>query len=240
MPMKTPRTAQCLRTLAALVGLLVAGCIGAADPMPSPERPDANEIVVSSTSALRQGGPVDVVGVIGLAHAAPKAGFIELRQPFSDSVTVARASADGTFAAVFAGAAGDPILVSFRETEDGPSSDPVQISITLYESDAAPATPETNPAHPGGNAGTLSASAPQATAPDGRGRTHVLGSGLLAGSVVAVGNTRTGEVVVVTVPETGAIDVPVAASTGDTIVVIIRNASTGLTSELASLSVSAP
>jgi hypothetical protein len=216
------------------LAVALAGCLAA--PMPSPGRPDRERILVSVSDAVRQGGPVGIIGVVGLDGAAPGAGLVEIRQPFGGSVTIARSSVSGSFAAVLAAAAGDRLVIVFRESEDGAASDEVELLVFAPAADGV-AAPETDPAsldrtHVGGSM--------VASAADAEGRTRLTGEDLVAGHVAAVGNARTGEVVEAPVPASGALEVTLAARTGDTIVVIVRSPSDGRTSQLASLSVPAP
>ena len=224
-----------------LAGLLAlaAGCFGVADPMPSPDAPDGGDILVSSSSALGADGPVDVVGLIGLEHAVAKVGFVVLRQPLTQSVTVVRSGKDGTFAAVLAASAGDRIEVSFEESADGPESDPIEVGISQSAQDS-PGTPNAGTGGTTSTGGSVAASAPVASPPDGQGRTHVTGTDLVPGQVAAVGNVRTGEVQTVTVPADGQVDVALAAAFGDTILVIVRDPGSDLTSQVASLTVPRP
>lgn len=230
-------THACRPTLAAAALAALAGCIGVADPMPSPEKPDQGRVLVSATDPLRQDGPVDTVGVIGLPRAAPKAGFIVLHQLLTGTVTTVHAAADGTFAAVLAASAGDRLELTFKELADGPESDPVELNVVRWDAAAAPNSPTGNPAVGGATDAQLKASTPEASAPDGTGRTHVTGTGLTPGDIAAIGNVRTGQVLEVTVPLDGKVEVALAAAVNDTIVVIVRNPTTGLTSKVASLSV---
>lgn len=224
-----------IRHSSVAAALVLSACFGAADPMPSPGRPDSGQILVSASDALRQGGPVDTVGVIGLEGAAPAEGYIVLTQPATATVTTVKAAADGTFAAVLAAAAGDRILVAFQETPDGPASDPVELGITLYDVAAAPDTPESGVAASG--AASVRAAAPAASPPDQAGKSRITGANLTAGELAAVGNVRTGQVVTSEVAGDGTLDVFIPAIANDSIVVILRQPTNGLTSRMVSLSV---
>lgn len=235
---RAPGLRRALLCLAALASLAMS-CL-AADPMPTPGQPDDSKILVSSTESSRSGGPVDLIGVIGLAQSAPGEGEVLVRQPLSDTTTIARTGKDGSFAAVFPGAAGDRVILTFRESPEGPESEPVELSVVV-QTDKSPLTPSADleGASPA-NAPSLRTSAPSATAPDGRGKVTVTGENLKPGERVAIGNVRTGEVVDVTVGADGKFSAVVGAASGDTLVVIVRDPATGATSGMTSVSVPAP
>lgn len=221
-----------LRLAAALAATaLVGGCM--ADPMPSPGRPDPSKIVLSTTRA-QPGGPVSLVGVVGVRGAVPESGFVEIRPLRDSNVLVFRSSADGTFAAILPGAVGDELELTFRLTADGDASEPLRVTVADYALDAAPPTLESDP-----GAGVNVTSEGRATAPDADGFVPVTGFGLVEGDVVFVGNVRSGDVVETTAGPTGEFATRIAARVGDTLLVIVRNAG-GLTSQSSTLSVPAP
>lgn len=234
----TDHAPSLLRCLAGLCSLVIS-CV-AADPMPTPGHPDRSKILISSTTSSHDGGPVDLIGIIGLASSVPGEGEVLLRSVLSGSITIARVGENGAFAAVLSGAAGDRVTVSYRETTDGPESEPVELDV-LVQGDRAPNTPTSDvEASVGGSAPALRASAPSATSPDGRGRVTVTGEGLAAGQRVALGNVRTGEVVEIEVGADGRFSATIAAAAGDTLVVIVRDPASGATSGMASLAVASP
>ena len=234
---RTGRPSAALRRLAggfAALALL-GGCI-AADPMPSPQRPDGDRIVVSATTAQRLSGPVDLVGIVGLDGAAQGVGFVEIRQPSAEWIIVARTSALGNFAAVVPGAAGDELRLTFRELPDGPASAELKLTVVRYDdtNDGTPQTPE------GLTAGQVPEGSWVRADPPSGGMVQVVAGGLEAGLVAAIGNARTGEVVEATVDAEGGLTASVGATSGDTLVVIFRSTDSALTSEVVSLSVPAP
>jgi hypothetical protein len=226
------RTAWISMALLVLVGF--GGCD--ADPMPSPGIVNQLKLILSTSHVTRPGGPLDLIGIIGLKAAAPGSGFVVVRSPFSESVSAV--TADGTFADLLPGAAGDQLTVTFKETSTGPESAPVQLTVpqprTAAGAAASPSTPDTNP----GDMNTAATSI-AASKPDGQGQSDVTGHGLVAGQNAIVGNTRTGEVLEVMVSSTGTIDVLITAAVNDSIVVIVQDPNTGLTSGSASFSVPA-
>lgn len=215
---------------------LLAGCM--ADPMPSPNSPDRNRMILSASTAVRGGGALDLVALVGLDGAVDGAGFVEIRQRFGESRTIVRSGETGTFAAIVSAAANDPLLVTFREQEDGPASSEVEITVTRFETDAENGSPET-PAAIGADDNEPEGAFVRALAP-AEGRAQIEGAGFAAGLVVAVGNTRTGEVVEATTNGSGAFTATIGAAAGDTLVAIAQDGSGGLTSGAAALAVPVP
>lgn len=226
---------RALLTIAALAAFAMS-CV-AADPMPTPGRPDRSRILLSSSKVARDNGPVDLIGIIGLANATELEGEVLVRQPLSGTLVVSKVASDGSFATVFTGTAGDRVVLTFREDPAGPESEPVELDILAFDNARSPETPADAEAVGSPNAPLLASTGPQATAPNGQGQVTVTGENLTAGHVVAIGNMRTGDVAEVTVAADGRFTANLAAASGDTLVVIVRDPVTGSTSGLASISV---
>lgn len=207
--------------------VLCAGCM--ADPMPSPglSALDTSRVLVSA-AADGDGGPLRLVGVIGLQGAAPGRGLLELLHPRSDTLLIKPVSEVGSFAAVVTASPGDRLVLTFRDP-DGVAGSPVELVVAPYDFLDAPATPE----NVSRDDSTPSVSI---SPPDDAGRVTVSGEFFAEGDVAVLGNSTTGAVAETTI-EQSAFSVQLSASSGDTIVVIVRNPLTELASEVASLTV---
>jgi hypothetical protein len=222
------------RALPVVAVLLMTGFGGCdADPMPSPSAPDRFKIFITA-SIFNPGNPLELVGLIGLKDAVTGPGVVVLKTP--RTTVTATASAIGSFAGTIPGAPGDHILVSFRETMNGPESAPVDFVVPTYESTRAPPQPSTDP----GDATVINIASLTATPPDSKGNSEIAGKSLGANVFVTLGNQRTGNVDDVQADKDGNLLTHVAAESGDMLVVIVRDPATGLTTPEATLAVPFP
>ncbi len=218
------------------LGVLVLASFGGcdADPQPSPGIINRIRLILSTSHVVRPGGPLDLIGIIGLKTAAPGVGIVIVRTKFNGTAETV-ATADGTFAALLPGAAGDELTISFKIGESGRESEAQTVTVPSVPEavggvNASPATPTAD------NVDTTGASI-SAKTPRPAGTSEVTGTHLTAGHSAEIGNTRTGEVVEATVATDGTFSAIIGASANDSLVVIIRDPTTGLTSGSATLSV---
>lgn len=233
--MRIPRLhARSMRRAAGAGLAVLLGACFAADPMPSPGAPDTERILLSATP--RRDGTFAVLGLIGLPGAVEGTGRLLVTHALTGAVSEVVTGAEGSFAAVVSGAAGDRLVLRYSAADGSRPSDPVEIFVPVYDEAAAgaPETPKVGADRQGAEAQLAVA------APDDSGVVRVTGSGLQPTHAAAVGNVRTGEVVEAVVPESGTLTLPLRARPDDALVVIVRSPETGSTSEIATLRVPAP
>jgi hypothetical protein len=219
---------RALSLVAVLLSTGFGGCD--ADPMPSPGAPDRFKIFING-GIIRPGNPLELLGILGLKHTVQGTGVVVLKTP--RGTVYATASADGSFAGTVSGLPGDRIQVTFRESLTGPESDPVDVVVPNYEPNRAPGLPSTDPR----DATIATIASVTASTPDASGNTEITGKQLGANVFVSLGNLRSGDVVDVQADKDGAFKTTFPAVTGDSVLVIVRDPATGLTSPQTTLAV---